>query len=366
MKQLELLLTRQKDIELFEGARLDYLVFDEAHTFRGTLGAETACLIRRLRAFCGRSPDETVCIGTSATLVDPNDEESRTAGREFAARFFGVDETRVRLVGEQYQAEDVWSETRVLPAPVGDAAGSASDSAGSRRAGKSRPAFAGNLRGPNRREILMPLDGASSCTTASQVTNCCGKSSSIWAVLVNSQTLTRAVSETIARPLVEEEVLLWLALGAAARKEDRPLVRPVIHTFVRGMGGAVVAYPTGATEPALSLSADHVAPDPQLGDKPPKPLPVLTCTTCGQHYFEHHAQDFTSENSGLKGGNPISAGGRWWEPKDAEHGGQRLLMVDGLISDLRCHRPADDDRDLDGLRLDQRRGRGEARVPGRR
>ncbi|MGV2335351.1 MAG UNVERIFIED_CONTAM: hypothetical protein LVR18_14960 [Planctomycetaceae bacterium] len=50
VKQLELLLTRQRDIELFAGARLDFLVFDEAHTFTGAQGAETACLIRRLCA----------------------------------------------------------------------------------------------------------------------------------------------------------------------------------------------------------------------------------------------------------------------------------------------------------------------------
>ncbi len=94
VKQLESLLTRQQDIELFDGATLDYLVFDEAHTFRGALGAETACLIRRLRAFCGRTPEQTVCIGTSATLVDSGNAASSVAGREFAARFFGVDRQR--------------------------------------------------------------------------------------------------------------------------------------------------------------------------------------------------------------------------------------------------------------------------------
>ena len=49
VKQLERLLTRQRDVELFTDARLDFLVFDEAHTFAGAHGAETACLIRRLR-----------------------------------------------------------------------------------------------------------------------------------------------------------------------------------------------------------------------------------------------------------------------------------------------------------------------------
>ena len=68
VKQLELLLTRQRDVELFGNARLDFLVFDEAHTFTGAQGAETACLIRRLRAFCGRGVQDTVCVATSAML----------------------------------------------------------------------------------------------------------------------------------------------------------------------------------------------------------------------------------------------------------------------------------------------------------
>ena len=85
VKQLELLLTRQQDVELFAGARLDFLVFDEAHTFTGALGAETACLVRRLRAFCGADPARTTCIATSATIVDHDDPQP---GRNFAARFF--------------------------------------------------------------------------------------------------------------------------------------------------------------------------------------------------------------------------------------------------------------------------------------
>jgi ATP-dependent helicase YprA (DUF1998 family) len=70
VKQLELLLTRHQDVELFDNARLDFLVFDEAHTFSGAAGAETACLIRRLRTYCGREP---------ASGVDRRD--CRTAGR---------------------------------------------------------------------------------------------------------------------------------------------------------------------------------------------------------------------------------------------------------------------------------------------
>jgi hypothetical protein len=111
VKELELLLTRQRDVELFAGAGLDFLVFDEAHTFSGAQGAETACLIRRLRSFCGRAAQDTVCIATSATIVD---RENPEAARDFASRFFGVPKTEVAIVGETYESE-VWAEGRVVP-----------------------------------------------------------------------------------------------------------------------------------------------------------------------------------------------------------------------------------------------------------
>jgi len=111
VKQLELLLTRQRDVDLFADARLDFLVFDEAHTFTGAHGAETACLIRRLRAFCGLKETETVCVATSATIVD---RENPDAARSFASRFFGVPEEEVVTVGETYERE-VWSEKRFVP-----------------------------------------------------------------------------------------------------------------------------------------------------------------------------------------------------------------------------------------------------------
>ena len=115
VKQLELLLTRQRDVELFRDARLDFLVFDEAHTFTGAQGAETACLIRRLRAFCGVKETETVCVATSATIVD---REHPDAARSFASRFFGVPEEDVVTVGEIYERE-IWAEGRFMPAPPG-------------------------------------------------------------------------------------------------------------------------------------------------------------------------------------------------------------------------------------------------------
>jgi ATP-dependent helicase YprA (DUF1998 family) len=70
------------------------LVFDEAHTFKGAQGAETACLIRRLRSFCGKRPEEVTCVAASATMADP--DGNGTGVSDFASRFFGVDTNRAR------------------------------------------------------------------------------------------------------------------------------------------------------------------------------------------------------------------------------------------------------------------------------
>src|SRR5260370_4020127 len=116
--QLELLLTRGKDLGLFTGAPLKFLVFDEAHTYNGAIGAEVSCLIRRLRAFCGKSADDVMCIGTSATVTDLNDEDGEQAAFQFAHRFFGVDPQRVALVREQYETIRFPEERHIPPMPV--------------------------------------------------------------------------------------------------------------------------------------------------------------------------------------------------------------------------------------------------------
>ena len=69
---------------LFADAPLKYLVFDEAHTYAGATGAEVACLIRRVRSLAGKTADEILCIGTSATLSDPT-SKGRTTTRRPAA-----------------------------------------------------------------------------------------------------------------------------------------------------------------------------------------------------------------------------------------------------------------------------------------
>ena len=87
-RQLEILITRLPEVAIFAEAPLRYFVFDEAHTYGGATGAEVACLIRRVRALAGKTADEILCIGTSATLSDPTkrDQDNDETARRFASR----------------------------------------------------------------------------------------------------------------------------------------------------------------------------------------------------------------------------------------------------------------------------------------
>ncbi len=86
---LELLLTRREDRTLVKAAQnLQFLVFDELHTYRGRQGADVALLIRRCRLAFGSGG--LICIGTSATMstggssIDQKREVAEVAQTLFA------------------------------------------------------------------------------------------------------------------------------------------------------------------------------------------------------------------------------------------------------------------------------------------
>ena len=338
VKQLELLLTRQRDAELFHGARLDYLVFDEAHTFTGAMGAETACLVRRLRAFCGRQAADTVCVATSATIVDRDRPE---AARAFASRFFGVPEESVETVAEDYE-EEVWSEERWLPAapPDGDTAEILADCVKAVDDDSDGPGDA--VRDSYRALAGRDLDGE---TWPEALYEALARSEIVYRLneaLHEPRPLHELppkLQEAIGREITEAEILAWLTLAAAARRDGRPLLRPVVHGFVRGIPGAVVSFPNETDEPRLWLAAEdeiehgESAPAEETepsGEARSARLPVLTCTTCGQHYYEAHLEDFSFTGKRPGGGEPHGDGVVWRKLDEAREG-KRVVLVDRLI-----------------------------------
>ncbi|MEV5865234.1 protein kinase [Streptomyces tendae] len=106
---LELMLTRPADraslIRMAQG--LEFLVFDELHTYRGRQGADVALLIRRVREAC--QAGDLQCIGTSATMsTEGTLDDQRKVVAQVASTLFGtkvrpehvIGETLVRATGE--------------------------------------------------------------------------------------------------------------------------------------------------------------------------------------------------------------------------------------------------------------------------
>ncbi|MFF7216657.1 protein kinase [Streptomyces sp. NPDC008238] len=99
---LELMLTRPDDrdslIRMAEG--LQFLVFDELHTYRGRQGADVAFLIRRVREAC-RASEALQCIGTSATMsTEGSWEDQQREVAKVAGRLFGTTVLPKRVIGE--------------------------------------------------------------------------------------------------------------------------------------------------------------------------------------------------------------------------------------------------------------------------
>nr|WP_221174688.1 protein kinase [Streptomyces sp. ID38640] len=99
---LELMLTRPADrASLIKMARgLEFLVFDELHTYRGRQGADVALLIRRVREAC-QAQENLQCIGTSATMSTEgslDDQKKVVAG--VASTLFGTIVRPEHVIGE--------------------------------------------------------------------------------------------------------------------------------------------------------------------------------------------------------------------------------------------------------------------------
>lgn len=99
---LELILTRFDDLVVADAMykNLQFIVFDELHTYRGRQGADVALLIRRLKARC-HNPNIT-CIGTSATMTTEGSVvEQKNEIARVASEIFGTTFSQQQVIGEK-------------------------------------------------------------------------------------------------------------------------------------------------------------------------------------------------------------------------------------------------------------------------
>ncbi|MEY9956697.1 protein kinase [Streptacidiphilus sp. MAP5-52] len=262
---LELMLTRPDDRRsLIRMARgLEFLVFDELHTYRGRQGADVAMLIRRVREAC--EAPSVQCVGTSATMAsEDHADDPRTVVAEVASELFGADIPPERVIGET-----LVRATHDLPGPVPVARITAPD---------APRAFDDLVRDP----------------LASWIESAVG--------LRRDETTGRLVRqrprtlEQVAQQLAQESgsedgefegqcataIQHTLEAGAQARNPQtgQPLFAFRLHQFL-SKGDTV--YVTLENETTRHMTRDYQLVQPDSGGK--ILLPLAFCRECGQEYL---------------------------------------------------------------------------------
>lgn len=118
--QLEYLLLRREDSNLFKSLETKFLVFDELHWYSGATGSEVALLIRRLKSRIQKySKNDIVCIGTSATISSTSNAHEDIA--KFGTSIFGERISPENVILGEYEKnnlEGTYLPLNLEPIPI--------------------------------------------------------------------------------------------------------------------------------------------------------------------------------------------------------------------------------------------------------
>jgi ATP-dependent helicase YprA (DUF1998 family) len=290
--QLEYLLLRDKDLDLFRGAPLRFLVFDEVHTYTGALGSEVACLIRRLRHVAGKGANDTLCIGTSATVQEKDDAlDARTATVSFAHRLFGVPRDGIDLVTEHFRRPTSERVPAYTPAPPTNPRHLLDEVLGAVRELQLRDEV--DELPSAVLALIERLTGRRAATRGRSTMKAAYE-------LLAPNAVVRALAEVFASPTLIglalpplramdrhgaddddllAEILAYLTLGALVQSDGEPLLRPKLHYFVQGFQGLACIFD--------AAGRPHVHFEPEAGHTKEglRVFPLVLCRSCGQHYL---------------------------------------------------------------------------------
>ena len=257
---LELMLTRPDDRRsLIRMARgLEFLVFDEMHTYRGRQGADVALLIRRVKDAC--EAENVQCVGTSATMAtEGTSQQRRRAVADVAFQVFGVSVAEENVIGETLIRATAEDAGPVTPARI---------------AAPAAPAdYADLVRDPLASwiETAFGLDRDDEGKLARRAPT----------------TVQRAARDLAAQAGADEdqcEKAIQRTLQAGSRARDphsgRPLFAFRLHQFL-SKGDTV--YVTLEDENTRHITRDYQVEQPGSGGK--VLLPLAFCRECGQEYL---------------------------------------------------------------------------------
>ncbi|NMC72417.1 MAG: DEAD/DEAH box helicase [Myxococcales bacterium] len=333
--QLEYLLLRDLDLDLFRDAPLRFFVVDEVHTYTGALGSEVSCLIRRLRHVAGQKPEDVLCVGTSATVQQPESGiDAGAAVRNFAARLFGVERDRVELVTEQYDNRRGRRKNLYVPPRPSEPRKLLDEVLAASRELQLLAEVADLPETILRLvERLCGRTDAAGATTMEQAFDLLARNKVVLTLadlFRSPELLEKALPRLeamdrkgVAHDELVAELLAYLTLGALVQEDDEPLLRPKLHYFVQGYQGLGCSLDAKG-EPKLHFDAEagHDAEGARV-------FPLVLCRSCGQHYFPLVTEEPVNQDG--VGIQLTTAPASSPEPHDAGDGRSRVYATNRLV-----------------------------------
>ncbi|CAN5649391.1 hypothetical protein BH20ACI3_BH20ACI3_27930 [soil metagenome] len=309
---LEYLLLRKLDRVLFD-ENLRFLVLDEVHTYHGARGIEVACLIRRLKEHTRKLDGDLVCIGTSATVKG----NSSGPVAAFASELFGEKFAPEGVQTEVYQELPSLTEAYLSATPAIEE----SDIRGLR-----------DLSDLNSvrdfcRDLIAPDNAVEAATDAVRGSN--DPPADFLGSLLSRNALFRAIESVLIEPCsideitdflrtgitpqalrqavaqgdqersttgqkglragadenyLRREVEAYLLLGARAKVDGQPLIRPKVHVFWRGLQGFY-----RCTNQSCGKLYTEFMDGCEICRA--RCLPVEVCRSCGQDFYRAFPDD---------------------------------------------------------------------------
>jgi superfamily II DNA or RNA helicase len=307
---LEYLLLRKLDRVLFD-ENLRFLVLDEVHTYHGARGIEVACLIRRLKEHTRKLDGDLVGIGTSATVKGHSTEPVAAFACELFGETFAPENVQTEIHQELTPIENGYLPSspaieendiaglrdlsdidsvqefcrrHIAPNPVFDATLEAANATEDRVA-----EFLGHVL--SRNELFRAIETVLVEPFSIDEVTAFLRTGITPQNLRQSETDDKAQESQLTglRPnadekLLKREVETYLLLGARARVDGQPMIRPKVHVFWRGLQG----FYRCTNQPCGKLYAEFMDVCEICRARC---LPAEICRSCGQDFYRAYPDD---------------------------------------------------------------------------
>ena len=215
---LEYMMLRPNDDAVFSGAKLRYIVLDEAHIYKGATGMETSLLMRRLRARISE-PDSVQYILTSATLGGPDADAEIL---NFAGKLCGVPFRRGGIVRSKEKKPPMVDFLNFPPELFEEL--------------DSHPSETAAVLSRYNADFAPEADDNEKIYALCLRSALFGRLREAAVEPITVMELRKALSDV--RPLTKEQVVAFISVCARAEKDGASLIKPRYHFFVRALEGA--------------------------------------------------------------------------------------------------------------------------------